>query len=140
MPLVTQDNRASASYIYHGDAICQEKSKLLLKEMGLPNGLLTLEDIKEFGYVKNTGFVWLRQKKPNKTKNEKAGTVSSQATKVTTYVEKFKIKKLTGVKARDLMMCGLQLVRSVLTIRPHERSLFKRVLALENLFLCRILK
>ncbi|KAF5788263.1 hypothetical protein HanRHA438_Chr10g0474441 [Helianthus annuus] len=108
--------------------------------MGLPNGLLTLEDIEEFGYVKNTGFVWLRQKKPNKTKNEKAGTVSSQATKVTTYVEKFKIKKLTGVKARDLMMCGLQLVRSVLTIRPHEISLFKRVLTLENLFLCRILK
>ncbi|KAJ0701728.1 hypothetical protein HanOQP8_Chr10g0382551 [Helianthus annuus] len=98
MSLVTQDNRASTSYIYHGDAICQEKSKLLLKEMGLPNGLLTLEDIEEFGYVKNTGFVWLRQKKPNKTKNEKAGTVSSQATKVTTYVEKSKIKKLTVLK------------------------------------------
>ncbi|MFS7907365.1 hypothetical protein Hanom_Chr04g00372311 [Helianthus anomalus] len=106
MSLVTQDIRASASHIYHGecDAICQENSKRLLKEMGLPNDLLTLQDIGEFGYLKNTGFVWLRQKKPYKTKNEKAGAVSSQASEVTTYVEKFKIKKLTGVKARELMV------------------------------------
>lgn len=104
MSLVTQQVRASATHIYHGDAICQEKSKLLLREMGLPNGLLTLKDIVEFGYVKDTGFVWLRQKKPNKSLNEKIGKLASNATEVTCFVEKFQIKKLTGVKGKELMM------------------------------------
>ncbi|XP_076915472.1 uncharacterized protein LOC143574838 [Bidens hawaiensis] len=104
MSLVTNEIRASATHIYHGDVICQEQSKLLLTEMGLTNGLLTLEDIEEVGYVKDTGFVWLRQKKPNKTKNEKIGKLSSNATEVTAFIERFKIKKLTGVKAKELLM------------------------------------
>ncbi|XP_076915395.1 uncharacterized protein LOC143574744 [Bidens hawaiensis] len=104
MSLVTQEVRASATHIYHGDAICQEKSKLLLREMGLPIGLLTLKDIVEFGYVKDTGFVWLRQKKPNKSLNEKIGKLALNATEVTCFIEKFQIKKLMGVKGKELMM------------------------------------
>lgn len=105
MSCVTQEIRASVTYIYYGNAICQEKTKLLLTEMGLPNGLITKKDIEECGYVKDTGFVWLRQKKPNITKNEIiGGKITSNAIEVTAFIEKFKIKKLTGVKSKELFM------------------------------------
>ncbi|KAI3524360.1 hypothetical protein L1887_03014 [Cichorium endivia] len=104
MSLVTDEIKASASEVYHGDAICQEKSKFLLTEMGLPNGLLPLEDIEECGYVKDTGFVWLKQKKEKKHKFEKIGKLVSYGTEVTATIEKSKIKKLTGVKTKELMM------------------------------------
>ncbi|KAK8495889.1 hypothetical protein V6N12_018069 [Hibiscus sabdariffa] len=56
MSLVTEEIKASASEVYHGDEICQEKSKSLLQEMGMPRGLLPLKDIEECGYVKDTGL------------------------------------------------------------------------------------
>lgn len=104
MSLITDEIRASATELYHGDKICKEKSKFLLEEVGLPNGLLPLEDIEECGYVKDTGFVWLRQKKKKEHKFEKVGRVASYANEVTAYVEKSKIKKLTGVKTKEMMM------------------------------------
>ncbi|KAL7159728.1 hypothetical protein ABFS83_01G047200 [Erythranthe nasuta] len=42
--------------MYHADEICQEKSKWLLTEMGLLNGLMPLKEIEECGYVKETVF------------------------------------------------------------------------------------
>lgn len=97
MSLVTEEIKAKAE-IYHGDEICQEKTKFLLKEVGLPNGLLPLEDILECGYVKETGFVWLKQKKKKDHKFNKIGKLVSYATEVTAVVEPNKIKKLTGVQ------------------------------------------
>nr|XP_043608037.1 uncharacterized protein LOC122579850 [Erigeron canadensis] len=104
MSLITDEIRASATELYHGDKICKEKSRFLLTEVGLPNGLLPLEDIEECGYVKDTGFVWLRQKKKKEHKFEKVGRLASYANEVTAYVEKSKIKKLTGVKTKEMMM------------------------------------
>ncbi|KAF7142944.1 hypothetical protein RHSIM_Rhsim05G0129000 [Rhododendron simsii] len=103
MSLVTEEIKAKAE-IYHGDEICQEKTKFLLKEVGLPNGLLPLEDILECGYVKETGFVWLKQKKKKDHKFDKIGKLVSYATEVTAVVEPNKIKKLTGVKAKELLV------------------------------------
>ena len=104
MSLVTEEIRASASEVYSGNDICQEKSKCFLTDMGLPNGLLPLEDMVECGYVKDTGFVWLKQKKKTEHKFEKIGRLTSYATEVTAYVEPNKIKKLTGVKTRELLI------------------------------------
>ncbi|XVF41748.1 hypothetical protein PTKIN_Ptkin01aG0305100 [Pterospermum kingtungense] len=104
MSLVTEEIKASASELYHGDEICQEKSKFLLQEVGLPRGLLPLKDIEECGYVKETGFVWLKQKKSITHKFEKIGRVVTYATEVTAVVEKNKIKKLTGVKTKELLI------------------------------------
>ncbi|CAI9285690.1 unnamed protein product [Lactuca saligna] len=72
--------------------------------MALPNGLLPLEDIEECGYVKDTGFVWLKQKKEKKHKFEKIRKLVSYGTEVTATIEKVKIKKLTGVKTKELML------------------------------------
>ncbi|KAI3445436.1 hypothetical protein Pfo_002101 [Paulownia fortunei] len=104
MSLVTDEIRASASEMYRGDEICQEKSKFLLTEMGLPNGLLPMKDMEECGYVKETGFVWLKQKKKYEHKFEKIGKPVQYAAEVTAYVQPNRIKKLTGVKTKELLM------------------------------------
>ncbi|PON69634.1 hypothetical protein PanWU01x14_087570 [Parasponia andersonii] len=103
MSLVTEEIKAKAE-VYHGDEICQEKSKFLLTEIGLPNGLLPLKDIEECGYVKETGFVWLKQKKSVTHKFEKIGKLVSYATEVTAIAEPNKIRKLTGVKTKELLL------------------------------------
>ncbi|KAF8394706.1 hypothetical protein HHK36_020923 [Tetracentron sinense] len=103
MSLVTEEIKANAE-VYYGDEICKEKSKFLLTEVGLPNGLLPLEDIEECGYVKETGFVWLKQKKKIDHKFEKIGKLVSYAAEVTAYVEPNKIKKLSGVKVKEFLI------------------------------------
>ena len=103
MSLVTEEIKAKAEY-YQGHQFCQEKSKFLLTEMGLPNGLLPLQDIEECGYVKETGFVWLRQKRSITHKFEKIGKLVSYATEVSAYIEHKKIKRLSGVKAKELLI------------------------------------
>ncbi|CAA0827267.1 Protein of unknown function- DUF538 [Striga hermonthica] len=104
MSLVSEEIRARASEMYSGDEMCQAKSKFLLTEMGLPNGLLPLEDMEECGYVKDTGFVWLRQKKKRDHKFPKVGKYVQYGKEVTAYVEPNRIKNLTGVKAKELLV------------------------------------
>ncbi|KAE8711550.1 hypothetical protein F3Y22_tig00110287pilonHSYRG00071 [Hibiscus syriacus] len=104
MTLVTEEIKASASEMYHGDETCQEKSKFLLEEVGMPRGLLPLRDIEECGYVKETGFVWLKQKKSITHRFDKIGRLVSYANEVTAVVEKNKIKKLTGVKTKEVLV------------------------------------
>ncbi|XP_051136288.1 uncharacterized protein LOC127254958 [Andrographis paniculata] len=104
MSLVTKEIRAAASETYRGDAMCQEKSKFLLTEVGLPNGLLPLKDMEECGYVKETGFVWLRQKKKSEHKFQKIGRTVKYAEEVTAYVEPNRIRKLTGVTTKELLV------------------------------------
>ncbi|KAF6138300.1 hypothetical protein GIB67_001450 [Kingdonia uniflora] len=103
MVVLTEEMKAKAE-IYHGDEFGQVKSKELLTEMGLPNGLLPLKNIIECGIVRETGFVWLKQKKKSEHKFEKIGKLVSYGTEVTAYIEKLKIKKLTGVKVRELLI------------------------------------
>uniref|UniRef100_A0A0E0AF97 Uncharacterized protein n=1 Tax=Oryza glumipatula TaxID=40148 RepID=A0A0E0AF97_9ORYZ len=57
------ESHRSGAEIVNGDAICRKKSIELLGELGLPRGLLPLEDIEEFGYNRDTGFMWLVQRK-----------------------------------------------------------------------------
>ncbi|XP_040985854.1 uncharacterized protein LOC121234105 [Juglans microcarpa x Juglans regia] len=101
MSLVLEEVKAKAE-VYYGDKLCKEKSKLLLKEVGLPNGFLPLQDIKECECNRETGFVWLKQKNSRTHKFEQIGKLVSYGTEVTTYVEQNKIKSLSGVKAKEL--------------------------------------
>ncbi|KAJ1418674.1 hypothetical protein SESBI_15602 [Sesbania bispinosa] len=67
--LVTEELKAKAE-VYYGDQICREKFSLLLAEIGLPDGLLTMDDIEECGYIKEIGFVWLKLQKRKSTGKE----------------------------------------------------------------------
>lgn len=110
--------------MYQGDEICREKSKQLLTEMGLPNGLLPLKDIVEVGYVKETGFVWLIQKKKCEHRFEKIGKPVQYATEVTAYIEPNRITKLTGVKAKELLL-WVMLREIYVDVPPTGKITFK---------------
>ncbi|XP_076892895.1 uncharacterized protein LOC143544754 [Bidens hawaiensis] len=103
MSPITSEIRASAE-IFTGNEVCKEKAKSLLKEHCLPDGLLPVEDVEELGYVKETGFVWLKQKNEIKHKFDKVGKQVSYATEITSYFDKCKIKKLTGVKSKEVLI------------------------------------
>nr|AFK35429.1 unknown [Medicago truncatula] len=61
MNLLTDEIRGK-SEVYNGDEICQAKSKELLLEINLPNGLLPLKDIEECGYHRESGLFGLSRK------------------------------------------------------------------------------
>ncbi|KAM7251577.1 hypothetical protein ACFE04_023460 [Oxalis oulophora] len=100
---ITVELKAKAEF-YEGDEISQQKSKEFLEELGLPNGLLPLHDIQECGYERESGFVWLKQKKSITHKFEKVDRLVTYAAEVTATVEQNKIKKLTGVEAKELLV------------------------------------
>ncbi|XP_027368714.1 uncharacterized protein LOC113874699 [Abrus precatorius] len=101
MPLVTEELKSKAE-VYYGDQVCREKFSLLLAEIGLPDGLLNIQDIEECGYVKDIGFVWLKLQK--KREHRFDNILVCYDSVVTAYVEPNKIKNLTGVKARDFLV------------------------------------
>ncbi|KAL5728221.1 hypothetical protein ACHQM5_001333 [Ranunculus cassubicifolius] len=103
MSKITEETRAKAELTY-GDEPCRERAKDLLKEVGLPTGLLPLKDIIECGYVKETGFVWLKQKNQMLHKWEKLGKIGIYEAEITGYVDKNKIKKMTGLKVKELLI------------------------------------
>ena len=57
-------------------------------------GVLPLQDLVECGRVRETGFVWMKQKAPYEHFFEGTNTRVSYAVEVTGYVEKFRMKKM----------------------------------------------
>jgi hypothetical protein len=104
MPMLIPDDVRAKAEIYTGDAAGQEKTRLMLAETELPSGLLPLKDIIECGYVEETGFVWLKQKKKVDHYFAKAGRYVSYAAEVSAYAEKGRLKKITGVKAKEMLI------------------------------------
>ncbi|XP_015958058.1 uncharacterized protein LOC107482173 [Arachis duranensis] len=76
----------------------------LLEESGLPLGLLPLADVIEVGYVRSTGYMWILQKKKVEHNFKLISKLVSYDTEINGYVQKKKIKKLKGVKAKELML------------------------------------
>ncbi|XP_009387582.2 uncharacterized protein LOC135587501 [Musa acuminata AAA Group] len=99
------ENYKAEAEVYHGDlALCKKKSMQLLQELGLPKGLLPLEDVQEFGYHRASGFMWLVQKKKIEHTFKKIKQHVSYANEVTAFVEQRKLKKITGVKTKELLL------------------------------------
>ncbi|KAD3067958.1 hypothetical protein E3N88_35838 [Mikania micrantha] len=88
MSPITQEIRATAE-IFTGNEVCKEKAKSLLREYCLPDGLLPVQDVEELGFVKETGFLWVKQKNEITHKFEKVGSQVSYATEITSYFEKY---------------------------------------------------
>ncbi|XBI82158.1 hypothetical protein VPH35_090911 [Triticum aestivum] len=66
------------------------------------NGLFLMDDIEEVRHNCESGFVWMLQKKKNEHMFNKLNQTVSYDTEVTAFVEKGKMKKVTGVKIEDL--------------------------------------
>ncbi|KAF9607659.1 hypothetical protein IFM89_037892 [Coptis chinensis] len=103
MVVITEEMRAKADLCF-ADEEGKERSKFLLKEVGLPTGLLPLRDILECRYMEDTGFVWLKQKNKIEHKFENIGRQAIYGTEITAYVDKYKIRKLTGVKIKEMLI------------------------------------
>lgn len=98
-----EDERAGAE-IVHGSEQCYQNSLDLLEELGFPKGVLPLKELEECGRVRETGFVWMKQKAPSEHFFEGTNTRVSYAAEVTSYIEKGKMKKMTGVKSKQLLL------------------------------------
>ncbi|GLU17583.1 hypothetical protein SLE2022_339440 [Rubroshorea leprosula] len=98
-----EDERAGAEIVY-GTEECYRHSVELLEELGFPKGVLPLKDLEECGRVKETGFVWMKQKAPYEHFFKGTNTRVSYATEVTAYVEKFRMKKMTGIKSKQIFL------------------------------------
>ncbi|KAE8709092.1 Detected protein of confused Function [Hibiscus syriacus] len=81
-----------------------EMAIALLQEFGLPLGLLPLEDVIEVGFVRDTGHMWIVQKKKVEHNFKMIKKLVSYDTQITGFIDKNKIKKLKGVKAKELML------------------------------------
>ncbi|KAL4312701.1 hypothetical protein GQ457_01G046840 [Hibiscus cannabinus] len=81
-----------------------EMAIALLQEFGLPLGLLPLADVIEVGFVTNTGYMWITQKKKVEHNFKIIKKLVSYDTQITSFVEKNRIKKLKGVKAKELVL------------------------------------
>ncbi|XP_021905578.1 uncharacterized protein LOC110820427 [Carica papaya] len=101
--LVAGDERAGAEIVY-GAEECYRHSIELLEELGFPKGVLPLQDLEECGRVRETGFVWMKQKQPYEHFFVDTNTRVSYSREVTAYVEKRKMKKMTGVKSKQLLL------------------------------------
>ncbi|XP_010251568.1 PREDICTED: uncharacterized protein LOC104593432 [Nelumbo nucifera] len=98
-----EDERAGAEIVYGSEA-CYRHSIEMLQELGFPKGVLPLQDLEECGRVRETGFVWMKQKAPYEHFFVGTNTRVSYATEVTAYIEKFKMKKMTGIKSKQVLL------------------------------------
>ncbi|CAM8934929.1 hypothetical protein QQ045_015012 [Rhodiola kirilowii] len=76
----------------------------LLEKFELPLGLLPLAEVVEVGYVQSTGYLWIVQTKKVEHHFKMISKQVKYDTEVNGYIEMKRIKKLKGVKAKELVM------------------------------------
>ncbi|XP_059439600.1 uncharacterized protein LOC132172167 [Corylus avellana] len=97
-------NHRDDAEIHHGEALCKQKSHELLGGISLPKGLLPLDEVVEVGYNHTTGFIWLKQKRKKEHRFRAIGRTVSYDTEVTGFVEERRMRRLTGVKSKELLI------------------------------------
>ncbi|CAA6656361.1 unnamed protein product [Spirodela intermedia] len=65
---------------------------------------MPMKNLEECGLVKETGFVWMKQKEPYEHFFKGTETLVRYSREVTAYVEKNRMKKMTGVRSRQLLL------------------------------------
>ncbi|KAI3830781.1 hypothetical protein MKX03_002869 [Papaver bracteatum] len=76
----------------------------ILEEFGLPLGLLPLENVIEVGFVKTTGYMWIKQEKKVEHNFKMISKLVSYEVDIHGIVDKKRIKKLKGVKVKEFML------------------------------------
>ncbi|KAK1378446.1 DUF538 domain-containing protein [Heracleum sosnowskyi] len=87
-----------------GDEAIKQKAAELTKNAFLPSGLIPLGEIVEIGHNPTTGFFWTIRKKKLEYFNKKINKKSTFDTEVTAFIEERRMKKVTGVKSKELML------------------------------------
>ncbi|KAG2680690.1 hypothetical protein I3760_11G110100 [Carya illinoinensis] len=128
-----QDERAGAE-IVHGSEECYRHSVELLAELGFPRGVLPLQDLEECGRVRETGFVWMKQKAPYEHFFAGTNTRVSYASEVTAYVEKLKMKKMTGVKSKQAVFLWVPITEMSMEDASSKKIYFKTPMGIGKSF------
>ncbi|KAG6639331.1 uncharacterized protein LOC122278430 [Carya illinoinensis] len=89
--------------IYHGADLCSQKARELLEGISLPKGLFPV-DIEEMGHDPSSGFVWMKRKSKKEHKFKRINKVVSYDAEVTAFAEKGRLRKLTGVKSKEMLI------------------------------------
>ncbi|KAJ3686318.1 hypothetical protein LUZ61_015482 [Rhynchospora tenuis] len=103
MAQLIESNRAGAE-VFTGHNVCKQKVIDILAQKHLPRALLSVGDIEEFGYNPTSGFLWIKSKKDSTHNFKKIGKTVSYAKEVTAFVHDKKMKNLSGVKVKELMI------------------------------------
>ncbi|KAJ0112524.1 hypothetical protein Patl1_02429 [Pistacia atlantica] len=77
---------------------------LFFKNFNSQRGFSLLANVIEVGYVKETGYMWIVQQNKVEHEFKMITKLVSYDTEINGYIEKKKIKKLKGVKAKELML------------------------------------
>ena len=104
LQLGSRDDQKAGAEIYHGSEICKQKGLELLEQVGLPKGLILLDELEECGYVRETGFVWLKRNKKIEHEFKTIGKLVQYGAEISGYVEQQKMKKVSGVKSKELLV------------------------------------
>ncbi|XP_022776480.1 uncharacterized protein LOC111318095 [Durio zibethinus] len=110
--------------IYHGAALCKQKTHELLDHFHLPKGLMPLSNLVEVGFNRTTGFIWLKQHKTFKYWFKDLG-VSSYGPQITAFIEDRRMRKLTGVKILIFLWIILILPKSLLRLPWDCQRVFR---------------
>ncbi|PKA49795.1 hypothetical protein AXF42_Ash004337 [Apostasia shenzhenica] len=133
MAAQTIENYRNGAEIIRGDELCKKKTIQLLEELCLPKGLFPMEEMEEFGYNSQVGFIWLIQKKKKDHMFKPIKRAVSYAPEVTAFVEKYKLKKMTGVKTKELLL-WLSVVEVYFENPSSEKLTFKTGTGLSDSF------
>ena len=104
MATAVVNEKKEGAEIVLGHEAALPRAIAMLRDQGLPDGLLPLQDIEEVGYVAQTGYFWVKQKKTTEHLFKLIKTKVSYALEVCGYIEKNKLRKLQGVKAKEFFL------------------------------------
>ncbi|GJM91240.1 hypothetical protein PR202_ga07598 [Eleusine coracana subsp. coracana] len=96
----------------------------MLKALGFPGGVMPLRGLEECGLVRETGFVWMRQRAPYEHYFSGTGTRVRYDAEVTAYVEEGRMKRMTGVRSKQVML-WVPIVEMSLDGAARDRIYFK---------------
>lgn len=127
------ERQREGAEVYHGAEVCKKKSVELLEEIHLPKGLLPLSGLEEVGYNRATGFVWMKQGKGSQHVFKKIGKTVAYGTEVTAFVEDRRMKRMTGVKSKELLI-WVSLSDMYIEDSDHTKITFKTTTGLGRTF------
>ena len=90
--------------VFTGEDLCKEKAQEVLARFSLPKGLIPMTDVTEIGHHESTGFVWVRRKKKTNHLFRAIGRNVSYDSEVTALIENRRMRNLTGVKSKELLI------------------------------------
>ncbi|KAL5719114.1 hypothetical protein ACHQM5_011938 [Ranunculus cassubicifolius] len=129
----SKENEREGAEIVYGPEDCLKQSMDLLNELGFPSGVFPLKDLVECGRVKETGFVWMKQKASYDHFFVNTNTKVSYGIEVTAYIEKSKMKKMTGVKSRQMLL-WVPIVEMSMEDRSSDKIYFKTPMGIGKSF------